>query len=167
MSAINGVVVGLVTNVDDPSGEGRIKVHFPWLAPDHESDWVRIATLMAGNGRGSFFIPEVDDEAIVAFEHGDPRFPYVIGFLWNGKDAPPAEHVRERKLESRNGHAIRFFDITPNGGSLGALVIEDGHGNRITLSNGQIHIKSTCVLALDAPTITINGRVVAPTPNPI
>jgi uncharacterized protein involved in type VI secretion and phage assembly len=167
MSVINGVVVGLVTNVDDKTGRGRIKVHFPWLAPDHESDWIRIATLMAGNGRGSFFMPEVNDEALVAFEHGDPRFPYVVGFIWNGKDAPPSEYVRERRLESKNGHAIRFLDATPDNGSLGALVIEDAHGNRITMSNGQIHLKSTCVLAIDAPTVTINGRVVAPNANPI
>ena len=167
MSVINGVVIGLVTNVDDKTGRGRIKVHFPWLAPDHQSDWIRIATLMAGNGRGSHFIPEVDDEALVAFEHGDPRFPYVIGFIWNGKDAPPAEHVRERKLESKNGHAIRFLDATPDGGSLGAVVIEDGHGNRITMSNGHIHLKSTCTLTLEGPTVVINGRVVAPSANPI
>jgi phage baseplate assembly protein gpV len=168
---MNGVVVGLVTNVNDPEGRGRIKLHFPWLDPKHETDWVRIATLMGGGGRGSFFMPEVNDEALVAFEHGDPRFPYVIGFLWNGADEPPAKHVRERKLETKNGHAIRFLDATPENGSLGALIIEDGHGNRIALSNGQIFISSVAVLQLEAPTIVLKGpgytRVVAPTPNPI
>jgi uncharacterized protein involved in type VI secretion and phage assembly len=171
MSQINGVVIGLVTNVDDPTDGGRVKVHMPWLAPDHESDWLRISTMMAGADRGSHFIPEVNDEALVAFEHGDPRFPYVLGFLWNGADAPPAQHVRERKLETKNGHAIRFLDATPDGGSLGALVIEDGHGNRITLSNGKITIKSTAVLVLDAPTIILQGdgyrRVVSPNKNAI
>jgi uncharacterized protein involved in type VI secretion and phage assembly len=171
MSQIHGVVVALVTNVDDREGRGRVKLHFPWLDPKHETDWVRIATMMGGAGRGSFFMPEVGDEALVVFEHGDARFPYVIGFLWNGPDAPPAKHVRERKLETKNGHAIRFLDSTPENGDLGALVIEDGHGNRIVFANGQIYISSLAVLQLEAPTIILKGpgytRVVAPTPNPI
>jgi uncharacterized protein involved in type VI secretion and phage assembly len=167
VSKLNGVVIGLVTNVSDPSQQNRIKVHFPWLDDNHESDWIRIATMMAGNGRGSMFLPEVNDEVLVAFEHGDVRFPYVVGFLWNGQDSPPGQHVRDRKIVSKNGHQIRFLDSTPSGGDMGALVIEDAHGNRITMSNGQIHIKSTCVLALEGKSLTLNGRLVAPNNNPI
>jgi len=91
----------------------------------------------------------------------------VIGFLWNGQDSPPGENVSDRKIVSKNGHQIRFLDSTPTGGDKGALVIEDAHGNRITMSNGQIHIKSTCVLALEGKTLTLNGRLVAPNMNPI
>jgi uncharacterized protein involved in type VI secretion and phage assembly len=167
MSKMNGVVIGLVTNVSDPQQQNRIKVHFPWLDDNHESDWIRIATMMAGNGRGSMFLPEVNDEVLVAFEHGDVRFPYVVGFLWNGQDSPPGENVRDRKIVSKNGHQVRFLDSTPNNGDKGALVIEDAHGNRITMSNGQIRIKSTCVLALEGKTLTLNGRLVAPNQNPI
>jgi uncharacterized protein involved in type VI secretion and phage assembly len=136
LSKINGVVVGLVTNVADPLKQNRVKVHFPWLDDGHESDWVRIATAMAGGARGSMLMPEVNDEVLCAFEHGDARFPYVIGFLWNGQDAPPGTDVRDRKIVSNNKHQIRFLDATPSGGSKGALVIEDAHGNRITMSNG-------------------------------
>ncbi len=164
---MQGVVIGLVTNVADPLKQNRIKVHFPWLDDAQETDWVRIATMMAGGGRGSMFMPEVNDEVLVAFEHGDTRFPYVVGFLWNGQDDPPGEDVRDRKIVSKNGHQIRFLDATPSAGDLGALIIEDAHGNRITMSNGKIHVKSTCVLALEGATVTINGRVVAPTANPI
>jgi len=167
MSKTEGVVIGLVTNVNDPEQHGRIKVRFPWLGDNHETDWIRIATMMAGGGRGSQFLPQVTDEALVAFEHNDSRFPYVIGFLWNGQDAPPGSDPRDRKCMSVNGHNLRFLDSTPSGGSKGALILEDAHGNRITMSNGQIHIKSTCVLALEGPTITINGRVVVPSANPI
>lgn len=167
MSKINGMVIGLVTNVSDPLQLNRVKLHFPWQDDGHETDWVRIATMMAGGGRGSMFMPEVNDEVLVAFEHGDPRFPYVIGFLWNGQDLPPGQDVRDRKIVSKNGHQIRFLDSTPTAGSLGALVIEDAHGNTITMSNGQIHVKSTSVLALEGATITLNGRVVAPNGNPI
>src|SRR6476469_2175065 len=91
MSTINGVVIGLVTDVNDPLKQGRIRVNFPWLEDEHQTDWIRIATTMAGNGRGTFFMPELQDEALVAFEHGNVRMPYVIGFLWNGKDSPPGQ----------------------------------------------------------------------------
>ena len=167
MSKLNGVVIGLVTNVADPLKQNRVKVHFPWLDDGHETDWIRIATMMAGGGRGSMFMPEVNDEVLVAFEHGDTRFPYVVGFLWNGQDDPPGTDVRDRKIVSKNGHPIRFLDSTPSGGSKGAMVFEDAHGNRLTLSNGQIHLKSTSVLALEGATITLNGRVIAPNANPI
>jgi uncharacterized protein involved in type VI secretion and phage assembly len=171
MSKFAGVVVGLVTNVNDPEKLGRCKVHFPWLDESNETDWVRIATAMTGNATGSFLMPNVQDEVLVAFEHGDARFPYVVGFLWNGQDKPPADDVRERVIKSKNGHMIRFIDSTPDSGSSGALVIEDAHGNRITLSNGKIVIKSVGVLEIDAPTITLQGpgykRVVSPNSNPI
>ena len=81
-----GVVVGIVTNNQDPDNMHRVKVRFPWLNQDHESNWARVATSMAGNGRGAYFLPEVDDEVLVAFEHGLIDQPYVIGSLWNGKD---------------------------------------------------------------------------------
>lgn len=173
MSEIHGVAAALVTNVSDPEGLGRIKLNFPWLDDEHETDWVRIATPMAGGGRGMHLIPEVNDEALVAFEHGDVRFPYVLGFLWNGQDATPADHVRLRRIQSLNGHRITFVDEPPSSGSCGALLIEDCHGNKITLSNGKVVIKSVGVLELEAPNITLQGpasswkRVVTPNSNPI
>jgi uncharacterized protein involved in type VI secretion and phage assembly len=163
MSQINGLSIGLVTKVD----VGKIKLNFPWLDENHESDWVRIATAMSGDNRGSFFMPEVNDEVLVGFDKGDTRTPYVVGFLWNGVDAPPGQDVRDRRITSKNGHSIRFLDSTPSGGSLGALVIEDAHGNAITMSNGKITIRSQGVLELTSPHITLNGRIVAPNGNPI
>lgn len=88
-SKIHGFVVGLVTNITDPDRLGRIKVKFPWLSDDVESWWARVVQPMAGPSRGHWFIPEVDDEVLVGFEHGDVRFPYVIGSLYNGVDKPP------------------------------------------------------------------------------
>jgi uncharacterized protein involved in type VI secretion and phage assembly len=111
---ITGVVVGVVTNNQDPDGFGRVKVKFPWLSDVDESDWARIAAPMAGNKRGFYFLPEVDDEVLVAFEHGDVRFPYVLGALWNGKDAPPATNGdgknNVRLIQSRSGHVIKLND---------------------------------------------------------
>jgi uncharacterized protein involved in type VI secretion and phage assembly len=163
MSTINGVVIGLVTQVQP----GQVKVNFPWLDDQHESDWIRIATAMSGGDRGTFFMPELHDEVLVAFNHGNPRLPYIVGFLWNGQDQPPGQDVRDRRITSRNGHTVRFLDATPSQGSVGALVIEDGHGNRIVMSNSKVTIQSTGLLEIDANLITIKGRVIADGPNPI
>ena len=84
-----GVTIGIVTNNHDPEGLGRVKLKLPWLSEDIETHWARVATPMAGNGRGLYVLPDVDDEVLVAFEHGMVEFPYVLGSLWNGKDTPP------------------------------------------------------------------------------
>lgn len=113
-SRIYGVVVGVVTNNEDPEGLGRVKVKFPWLSDEDESDWARIAAPMAGNERGIYFLPEVDEEVLVAFQHGDVRFPYIIGFLWNGQEPPPTTNEdgknNIRVIKSRSGHVIRLND---------------------------------------------------------
>jgi phage baseplate assembly protein V len=166
MSLIQGVVVGLVTAVDEQI-PGQVKVHFTAFEESHETDWIRIATTMAGGNRGTFFMPEVNDEVLVAFERGDVRFPFVVGFLWNGQDKPPADHVRLRRIQSANGHTISFIDATEDHGSKGALVIEDAHGNRITMSNSKMTITCQGVLEISGLSVSINGRLVSPTPNPI
>ena len=111
---VYGVVVGVVTNNRDPDNQGKVKVRFPWLSDSEESWWARIASGMAGASRGSYFLPEVDDEVLVAFDHGDMRFPYVLGGLWNGKDAPPENNSdgenNVRVIHSRNGHTLKFDD---------------------------------------------------------
>lgn len=111
---IAGVVAGIVTNNQDPDGLGRVKLKFPLLSDNNETDWVRMATLMGGPDRGSFFLPEVDDEVLVAFEQGDINHPYVIGALWNGLDKPPEGNSdgknNIRKFTSRSGHEIIFND---------------------------------------------------------
>lgn len=113
-SKIIGVVTGIVTNNQDPDGMGRVKLKFPWLSDELESNWARLATPMNGKDRGFYFLPEVDDEVLVVFEHGDMRFPYVLGGLWNGKDNPPVKNQDEnnniRMIKSRSGHVIRLTD---------------------------------------------------------
>lgn len=109
-----GVVVGIVTNNLDPEDLHRVKVRFPWLDDAHESHWARVAAPMAGHRRGAYFLPEVDDEVLVAFEHGSIDFPYVVGALWNGKDDRPESNAdgtnKHRAIHSRSGHVIRFVD---------------------------------------------------------
>jgi len=109
-----GVVTGVVTNNQDPDGLGRVKVRFPWLSKDHESHWARIAAPMAGDGRGLYALPEVDDEVLVAFDQGRVDHPFILGALWNGKDKPPAGNGdggnNVRVFRSRSGHVIRLDD---------------------------------------------------------
>lgn len=109
-----GLSVGLVTNNQDPENLGRVKVRFPWLPDQNESYWARVVTPMAGDNRGLYCLPEVNDEVLVAFEHGIVEFPYVLGALWNGKDRPPETNAdgqnNRRVLKSRSGHIIRLDD---------------------------------------------------------
>ncbi|HEX2224158.1 MAG TPA: phage baseplate assembly protein V, partial [Thermoanaerobaculia bacterium] len=113
-SRIYGVVVGVVTNNQDPEGLGRVKLRLPWLSAQAESDWARVISPMAGGDRGLYALPEVDDEVLVAFEHGRAELPYVLGSLWNGKDKPPAANEdgknKLRVLKSRSGHRVRLDD---------------------------------------------------------
>lgn len=109
-----GVMVGIVTNNVDPEGMGRIKVRFPWLSDNDESHWARVVSPMAGNGRGLYFLPEVDDEVLISFEQGLVEMPYVMGSLWNGVDQPPESNANgennKRTIKSRSGHIIRLDD---------------------------------------------------------
>jgi uncharacterized protein involved in type VI secretion and phage assembly len=106
---VEGVVPAVVTDNNDPKNQGRIRVKFPWLPKDPggqelESAWARVASTWAGNQYGSFALPEVNDEVLVAFEHGDMRYPYVVGGLYNGKDKPKfpaADMVKGGKVVKR------------------------------------------------------------------
>ena len=153
---IDGVVVGIVTNNDDPDNLGRVKVKLPWLSDNQESGWARIAAPMAGSQRGFCFLPEVDDEVLVAFEHGDVRLPYVLGALWIGKDKPPEPgmtkdgNVVMRVIKSRSGHLIRLIDeagkekieIVDKTGE-NAVVIDSANGTVTVTANKDLVLTST------------------------
>jgi uncharacterized protein involved in type VI secretion and phage assembly len=142
---IFGVVMGIVSNNQDPDKMGRVRVKFPWLSEDHESWWARVATPMAGPNRGMYFLPEVDDEVLVAFEHGDVRFPYVLGSLWNGKDAPPGNNDdgknNIRLVHSRSGHLIRLDDTD---GEEKIEVIDRTGNNSIKIQSSDNSIAISC-----------------------
>lgn len=129
-----GVTIAVVTNVEDDDNLGRVKAKFPWLTDEDESPWARVVTPMAGDDRGFYFLPEVDDEVLVAFEHGDMAFPYILGSLWNGKDKPPEKNDdgenNKRLIKSRSGHMIIFDDTEDKE----QLIIQDKSGkNKITI----------------------------------
>jgi uncharacterized protein involved in type VI secretion and phage assembly len=158
MSArFSGVVVGVVSSVEDPEKRGRIQVRYPWIGSDENSTWASVAAPMAGKDRGAFFMPEVDDEVLLAFEHGDFARAYVIGFMWNGVHNAPSEAPNQRMIRSTNGHTVRFVDNPPADGDTGALIIHDGHGNAIAMSNTRVVIKAQAQLELEAPQIILKG----------
>jgi phage protein D len=90
------LVVGVVTNNNDPEQMGRVRVKYPSLSDSEESAWARVASVSAGNARGVMMLPQPDEEVIVGFEQGDARRPIVIGSLFNGKDKPGTELLQNR-----------------------------------------------------------------------
>ena len=119
----SGVVVGIVTDNDDPDRLGRVKLRFPSMSADYESNWARVAAPGNGTSRGMVWIPEVNDEVLVAFESGDRQRPFVVGGLWNGSDTPPPIEVDNGKLNgrlfvSRDGNQVYMWD-KPGNSSLG------------------------------------------------
>ena len=148
-STIPGVVTAQVTSVGDSGGQTRVKLSFPWLSETYESDWVRTVQAGAGKDRGFVVLPEVNDEVLVAFEHGDVRRPYVLGGLYNGVDVPRlADHfvdqqtgeVQLRGFMSRKGHSIAFLDGDRDDG----IMLSTGdEGLRISLDKSQTTIKIT------------------------
>jgi uncharacterized protein involved in type VI secretion and phage assembly len=167
----------------DPAGIGQVKLTLPW-APDSGSEryeaWARVATLMGGNNRGSWFIPDKDDEVLVAFEGGDPRRPYVLGGLWNGRDQPPesmdgAGKNAKKVLRSRNGVKVTLDDSdgketlileTPGGQKMqlvdgpGSIEISDSNGNSIKLAASGITIQASAKVTISASQITASAGMV-------
>ncbi len=144
------LTTAIVTNNNDPDALGRIKVQYTWS--DDESHWARISTLMAGNDRGLYFIPEVGEEVLVAFVNGDIQSPIVIGSLWNQSDLPPENNSdgenNIRKIRSRSGHEIIFDD---SDGSE-KITIKDSSGSSLEFdaSSGSVYINSTKDVVINA-----------------
>lgn len=143
-----GVVTAVVTNTDDPQKWGRVKLKFPWMSDDAESDWARVAAPGAGPEAGFAALPDVDDEVLVAFEHGDFGHPYVLGGMWNGRhNLPPeteaaasGEMPLVRTWHSRTGHLIAMYDNSDN-----KIEITTQGGHKISLDDagGKIEISSS------------------------
>lgn len=168
-----GVYPALVKDVADPEGQGRVKISLPW-SPDADGAayeaWARLATFMAGNNRGSWFIPDVNDEVLVAFAAGDPRHPFVVGSLWNGQDAPPESmdgggQNDIKALRSRNGVKVTLDDAqgqerlvleTPGGQVVtlkdgpGTIELKDSNGNTVTLEASGITINASANVTVQA-----------------
>jgi uncharacterized protein involved in type VI secretion and phage assembly len=158
----SGVLIGTVEDRDDDVAQGRVLVSFPQFSDGLDSFWAPVASPMAGAGRGFHFAPEKGDECLVAFDRACSQHPYVIGFLHNGADAPPSKDPQVRVIASVNGHRIEWHDATPKNGNKGSLVIKDGHGTTIELTNAHMRIQCKGQLDISADVVTIQGRPVVP-----
>jgi uncharacterized protein involved in type VI secretion and phage assembly len=167
-----GVVVGVVTNNQDPEKLGRVQLRLPWMDEKVQSPWARVASPMSGKDRGLWLLPEVDDEVLVAFEHGSPDTPYVLGGLWNGQDTPPATNEDgkndERFLKSRSGHVIRLSDKS---GEEHIEIVDKSAKNKIVIStkddsitveaSGDITIKAGGTLKLSGRDVEVTSTAAA------
>jgi len=175
-----GVVVGLVTNTNDPDGLGRVRVKFPALGGQTESAWARVVGPGAGDARGLLWTPATDDEVLVAFEHDDVRFPYVLGALWNGKARPGALVTDDNSLAITSAQRIvveskKDFTTTVTEGAVlvetkgssggvthrtaagGEYLVDSG--DRVTIKGAQaVAIEGQTDLSIKGTTMTIEAQ---------
>jgi uncharacterized protein involved in type VI secretion and phage assembly len=176
-----GVYPALVIDLQDPDGQGRVKIRLPW-SPDtgtaNYEVWARVATMMGGNNRGTWFIPDVNDEVLVSFEAGNPRRPYVVGGLWNGRDTPPESMDADNNLKtilSRTGIRITMDDTsgavklrmeTPGGHSIVlddgqlSITVQDSSGNSMTMDTSGITVVSSAQVVVKASTVEVTAGMV-------
>jgi Rhs element Vgr protein len=129
--AVTGLQIGLVTALEDPDGDDRIRVRLPLVSDADDGVWARLATLDAGDGRGTYFRPEIDDEVVVGFLDGDPRHPVVLGQLHSSAKPAPEAAKDENNLKgyvSRSQLKLTFDDDKK------VVVLETPEGNKLTLS---------------------------------
>ncbi|MBO0722505.1 MAG: hypothetical protein J2P41_16900, partial [Blastocatellia bacterium] len=178
---MSGVVPARVVNHNDPRGMGRLQIKYDWMEAA-ETAWARMTTPSAGGGRGIMFMPEIGDEVLVAFEHGDPERPYIVGALWNGVDGAPREGFWEeegmatvgsnavqvpkdmarndiKRIVTKSGHRIQLVDVKGKE----SIIISTPGGQIIQLIDQCPETGGRRMLALSSPgDIFINapdGRV--------
>ena len=175
INRIGGVVTGVVTSNVDPQKLGRVQVKYPWLpkmsSSELSSGWARLAFVGGGADRGIVFLPEVNDEVLLAFENGDMSAPYVLGVLYNGKDKPPkgsaelvdsgTKKVNQRVIVSRSGHKIILDDTSGKE----KITVEDKTGkNKIEIDSTKNEFKIISEGKLDLQskgdlTLTSDGKL--------
>ncbi|HEY9736919.1 MAG TPA: phage baseplate assembly protein V [Trichocoleus sp.] len=149
------LMVGIVTHNHDPEGLGRVRVRFPTLTPErdgsaHSSYWARIVSVGAGDHRGLDWLPEINDEVLVGFEHGDIRRPYILGGLWSGrsprpetvadtvpKDGAHRGKVRLRTITTRTGHTLQFVE-EDQGATKAGVTLTTSQGHQLQLNDSDL-----------------------------
>lgn len=177
MRKFYGVFPALVIDNVDPINLGRVQVRFQLIGVTSEP-WARMVTLMAGENRGTWFIPDVGDEVLVAFEAGDVRQPYIIGSMWDATRLPPetmARNNNKKLLRSRNGVRVilddqssqeSFIVETPGGQRVtlkdgpGLIEIMDSNGNSVRLESSGITVNVSSKVTINATTIEISSGMV-------
>lgn len=174
---LNGLVPAVVTNAKDPRQLGRVQVKFPWLANDFTSVWARTVQQGAGASRGAMVLPEVGDEVLVGFEHGEFDAPYVLGGLHNGKDQPPkftkpavdgaSGEIAVRGFVSRKGHKVELIEddgivISSGDGKFQVRIDQKAQNIEIT-SAKTVNVKAQNGITVDAGTgpLELKGQKVS------
>lgn len=169
LPGVNGLQIGLVTAIDDPNKESRIKVMLPSIDDQKGEVWARMAVPDGGNKRGLLFRPEPGDEVVVGFFNDDPRQAVILGSLYGAKNAPPDDLPLDNKnlkkgFVSRAGTSLAFVDEdapsvylqTPAANKVllndkdKTIQITDQHGNSILMDQNGITIKSAKDIKLEA-----------------
>lgn len=182
VSLLQGAHLARVVSIADPQSLNRVQVRL--LAYDAESGqdaplWARVVAPFAGDKRGVFFMPDVDDEVLVVFAGGDARHPLVVGGLWNGRAASPAalgsDGNRYKRIRSKNGITVTLDDQrgketltleTPGGQRLtlkdgpGSVTLEDANGNTVKLEAAGISIDAQAKVTVHGATVTVNATSV-------
>ena len=183
LPAIHGLQIGIVTQLEeDPDGEDRILVQVPIINNEEQGIWARVATLDAGENRGSFFRPEIEDEVIIGFINDDPNDAIVLGMLHSSAKPAPltaSDDNHEKGFVTRSEMKMIFNDektswtlSTPSGKQIivdedaDLISIADDHQNKITLdANGillesaaDINVKATGDLNLEGTNITVKAN---------
>jgi uncharacterized protein involved in type VI secretion and phage assembly len=185
-----GVYEALVSDVNDPGKEGRVKIKMPWFDGEMETEWCRVRQFYAGNGYGAFYLPERGDEVLIAFIQGDMRFPVILGGLYNGVDKPPSyrdAHTDQKMLRTKAGHEFLLDDspgkervrittrlghefdlsdadkkVTVKTKGANSVTLEDG-GGKITIqtSGGQSITMTPGTITLSAASLVLSGSSVS------
>jgi uncharacterized protein involved in type VI secretion and phage assembly len=179
----NAGFLAKVVSLDDPERRNRVQVRlyaFDAVSGQDAAIWARVAAPFAGDDRGTFFLPDVDDEVLVVFVQGDPRYPIIVGGLWNGAAAAPADiesggSNRYKRIKSRNGIVVTLDDQsgqeslileTPGGQKLtlrdgpGQVVIEDSNQNSITLEAAGITVQAAAKVTVNAAQVEVSAGMV-------
>lgn len=154
-AALYGVHEGTVLDVRDPEGLGRVRLRLTSRkVAGLERSWARLATLMAGDGRGTWFVPDAGDQVLVAFEGGDPRRPYVLGALWNASNPPPETMdtggTNPRRVIATRGTRIAIDDDARR------VEIRDANGNSIVLEPAGVSITASAKVRVNASTVEVS-----------
>jgi uncharacterized protein involved in type VI secretion and phage assembly len=171
-----------VVSLNDPDSSNRVQVKLLSFADVDEQDstmWARVVCPFAGNNRGAFLLPDVDDEVLVFFVQGDSRHPLVLGGLWNGSATAPADIAsgrnRLKRIQSKNGVIVTLDDQdgqemlkleTPGGQKLtlkdgpGTVTIEDSNGNSIKLEAAGITVTASAKVKVQAATVEVSAGMV-------
>lgn len=156
MSQLYGVYAATVVDVKDPKQLGRVRVRTTAReVPGLDRRWARLATLMAGAARGSWFVPDVRDEVLVAFEGGDARRPFVVGALWNPSAKPPERMDKagknpRRVIRTKGGHRIALDDGDQK------IEIQDANGNSVVIDTQGVKIQASAKVRISASTVEID-----------